>query len=37
MSQYDIEACLHRLHELGVDTSELHQNYYQILKKFCVL
>ena len=30
MSQYDIEASLHRLHELGVDTSELHQNYYQI-------
>lgn len=30
MSHYDIEATLHRLHELGVDTSELHQNYYQI-------
>ncbi len=30
MSDYDIEAVLHRLHDLGVDTSTLNQNYYQI-------
>ena len=30
MSQYDVEAALHRLKSLGVDTSNLNQNYYQI-------
>ena len=30
MSEYDVEAALHRLKELGVDTSNLNQNYYQI-------
>ena len=30
MSEYDIEAALHRLKALGVDTSNLNQNYYQI-------
>jgi hypothetical protein len=30
MSDYDIEAALHRLQQLGVDTSNLHQDYYKI-------
>ena len=30
MSQYDVEAALHRLQSLGVDTSNLHQDYYKI-------
>jgi hypothetical protein len=30
MSHYDIEAALHRLRELGVDTSTLHEDYYKI-------
>jgi len=30
MSQYDIENAIHRLEELGVDVSNLNQNYYQI-------
>jgi hypothetical protein len=30
MSQYDVEAALHRLQTLGVDTSNLHQDYYKI-------
>ena len=30
MSDYNIEAALHRLRDLGVDTSNLHQDYYKI-------
>ena len=30
MSEYDVEAALHRLKALGVDISNLNQNYYQI-------
>jgi hypothetical protein len=30
MSNYDIIAAMHRLQELGVDTSELNQDYYKI-------
>ena len=30
MSEYDVEAAIHRLRALGVDTSELHQDYYKI-------
>ena len=30
MSQYNVEAALHRLQSLGVDTSNLHQDYYKI-------
>jgi hypothetical protein len=30
MSDYDIERIMHRLKELGVDTKELHQDYYKI-------
>jgi hypothetical protein len=30
MSQYDVERIIHRLKELGVDTSELYQDYYKI-------
>jgi hypothetical protein len=30
MSQYDVESALHRLRQLGVDTSTLHQDYYKI-------
>ncbi len=30
MSHYDVEAALHRLEELGVDVSTLHQDYYKI-------
>ena len=30
MSNYDVEAAVLRLRELGVDTSQLHQDYYKI-------
>ena len=30
MSRYDVEAAIHRLRELGIDTSTLHQDYYKI-------
>jgi len=30
MSQWDIESAIHRLRDLGVDVSELHQDYYKI-------
>ena len=30
MSEYDISAALHRLQHLGVDTENLHQDYYKI-------
>ena len=30
MSRYDVEVALTRLHELGVDTTNLHQDYYKI-------
>jgi hypothetical protein len=30
MSTYDVEAAIHRLRELGVDTANLHQDYYKI-------
>jgi len=30
MSDYDIEAAIHRLGELGVDTSTLNEDYYKI-------
>ena len=30
MSHYDIESAIHRLRELGIDTSTLHQDYYKI-------
>lgn len=30
MSEYDIEAAYHRLKELGVDTSNLNQDYFKI-------
>jgi len=30
MSEYDIENAIHRLEELGVDVSNLHQDYYKI-------
>ena len=30
MSEYDIEAAIHRLEALGVDTSTLNQDYYKI-------
>ena len=30
MSEYDIEAAYHRLQELGVDTSNLNQDYFKI-------
>lgn len=30
MSTYDIQSAIHRLRELGVDTSNLHQDYYKI-------
>ena len=30
MSQYDIESAIHRLRDLGVDVSTLHEDYYKI-------
>jgi hypothetical protein len=30
MSEYDVQAAIHRLQELGVDVSTLHQDYYKI-------
>jgi biotin operon repressor len=30
MSQYDVETALHRLQQLGVDTSTLNEDYYKI-------
>ena len=30
MSEYDLEAAIHRLRDLGIDTSTLHQDYYKI-------
>jgi hypothetical protein len=30
MSEYDVEAAYHRLKELGVDTTNLYQDYYKI-------
>jgi len=30
MSQYDVQAAIHRLQDLGVDVSTLHQDYYKI-------
>ena len=30
MSRYDVEAALHRLQNLGVDTNTLHQDYNKI-------
>jgi hypothetical protein len=30
MSQYDIETAIHRLNALGVDTTNLYQDYYKI-------
>ena len=30
MSRYDVEAAIHRLRELGVNTASLHQDYYKI-------
>lgn len=30
MSQYDVDAALHRLRDLGVDVSNLHRDYYKI-------
>ena len=30
MSRYDVETAIHRLRELGIDTSTLHQDYYKI-------
>ena len=30
MSEYDVATALHRLQRLGVDTSNLHQDYYKI-------
>ena len=30
MSHYDIEAAVHRLQQLGVDTSTLNGDYYKI-------
>ena len=34
MSEYDVEAALHRLKELGVDTSNLNQNQFNALVSF---
>ena len=30
MSRYDVEAAIHRLRDLGVNTAHLHQDYYKI-------
>ena len=30
MSQYDVDAAIHRLQNLGVDVSNLHRDYYKI-------
>ena len=30
MSRYDVEAAINRLRELGVNTSQLRQDYYKI-------
>ena len=30
MSEYDIKAALDRLHDLGINTDDLHQDYYKI-------
>jgi hypothetical protein len=30
MSEYDIQTAIHRLRDLGIDVSDLHQDYYKI-------